>query len=77
MPFVGQPYHKNNLSSSSPNKWQLGIVESSHKGGVKENIQENQRGIFLVNTVLKIYESILKIQNENNNGNMSSMQRAG
>ena len=39
-------------------------VESIHKGGVKENIQENQRGIFLVNTVPKIYESALKIQNE-------------
>ena len=42
-------------------------LKSSHKGGVKENIQENQRGIFLVNAVSKIYESALKIQNENKN----------
>ena len=42
-------------------------VKSIHKGGVKENIQENQRGIFLVNAVLKIYETALKIQNENKN----------
>ena len=37
-------------------------MKSIHKGGVKEKIQENQRGIFLVNTVSKIYESALKIQ---------------
>ena len=42
----------------------------------KENIQENQRGIFLVNTISKIYESALKIQNENKDANMSQMQTA-
>ena len=60
-----------------PKQWQLTTVKSIHKGGVKENIQENQRGIFLVNTVSKIYESALKIQNENKNENMSQMQTAG
>ena len=48
-----------------------------NKGGVKENIQENQRGIFLVNKVSKIYESAFKIQNQNKNENMSQMQTAG
>ena len=43
----------------------------------KENIQENQRGVFLVNTASKIYASVLKIQNENNNENKSQMQIAG
>ena len=52
-------------------------MKSKHKGGVKENINQNQRGIFLVNTVSKIYESALKIQNENKNENMSQMQTAG
>ena len=52
-------------------------LKSLHKGGVKENIQENQRGIFLVNAVSKIYESALKIQNENKNENVSQMQTAG
>ena len=52
-------------------------VKSIYKSGVKENIQENQRGIFLVNTISKIYESVLKIQNENNNENISQMQTAG
>ena len=47
-----------------------------HNVGVKENIQENQREIFLVNTVSKIYESTLKIQNENKNENMSQMLTA-
>ena len=60
-----------------PKQWQLMTVKSIHKGGVKENIQENQRGIFLVNTVSKIYESALKIQNENKNENMSQMHTAG
>ena len=38
-------------------------VKSIHKDGVKENIQENQRGVSRVMTVPKIYESALKIQN--------------
>ena len=59
-----------------PKQWQLTTVESIYKGGDKENIQENQRGIFLVNTVPKIYESALKTQNENRNENMSHIQIA-
>ena len=59
-----------------PKQWQLTTVKSIHKGAVKENIQENQRGIFLVNTVSKIYESELKIQNENKYENTSQMQTA-
>ena len=59
-----------------PKQWQLTTVKSIHKGGVKENIQENQRGIFLVNTVSKIYESEFKIQNENKYENTSQMQTA-
>ena len=51
-------------------------IKSIHIGWVKENIQENQRGIFLVNTVSKLYESALKIQNENKNKSMSQMQTA-
>ena len=39
-------------------------MKSIPKGGGKQNIQENQRGIFLVNAFSKIYESALKIQNE-------------
>ena len=59
-----------------PRQWQLTTVESIHKSGVKENIQENQREIILVNTVSKIYESALKIQNEFKNKNVSQMQTA-
>ena len=44
-----------------PKQRQLTTVESVHKGGVKEKIQENQRGIFLVNAVQNIYESALKM----------------
>ena len=55
---------------------QLTTMKNIHKGGIKENIQENQRGIFLVNIVSKIYESTLKIQNERKNENMSQMQTA-
>ena len=60
-----------------PKQWQLTTVKSIHKGGGEENIQENRRGIFLVNRVSKIYESALKIQNENKNENMSQMQTTG
>ena len=58
-------------------QWQLMTQKSIHKGGVKENIQENQRGIFLMNTVSKTYESALKIQDEKKNENMPQMQAAG
>ena len=49
-------------------------MKSIHKGEVKENIHENQRGIFLVNAVSKICENVLKRQNKNGNENMSPMQ---
>ena len=60
-----------------PKQWQLTTVKRIHNVGVKENIQENQREIFLVNTVSKIYESTLKIQNANKNKKMSQMQTTG
>ena len=59
------------IENQIPIQWQLTTVKSIHKGGVKEHIQENQRKIFLVNTVSKIYESALKIQNKKKNENMS------
>ena len=70
-------FNRIKTENQMPKQWQLTTVKSIHKGGIKENIQENQRGIFLVNTVSKIYESALKIQNENKNENMSQMQTAG
>ena len=60
-----------------PKQWQLTTVKSIYKVAVKENIQENQRGIFLVNTVSKIYKSALKIKNESKNENMSQIRTAG
>ena len=59
-----------------PKQWDLKTVKSIHKGGVKGKIQENQRGIFLLNTVSKMYENALILQNENKNENMSQMQTA-
>ena len=53
-----------------PIQWQLTTVKSIHKNGVKENLQENQIRIFLVNIVSKIYESELKVQNEKKNEKM-------
>ena len=58
-------FNRIKTENQMPKQWQLTTVKSIHKGGIKENIQENQRGIFLVNTVSKIYESALNIQNEN------------
>ena len=46
-----------------PKQWQLTTVKSIYKDGVKESIQENQRGIFLVNTISQIYKSASKMQN--------------
>ena len=43
----------------------------------EENIPENQKGIFLVNTISKIYQNELNIPNENKNENMLHMQTEG
>ena len=51
-------------------------MKSIQKDGVKENLQENQIRIFLVNIVSKIYESEFKVQNEKKNEKMQ-MQTAG
>ena len=52
-------------------------IKSVYKGGNKERIQESQRGIFLMNIVCKVYERVKKLQNENKQENISSMQTAG
>ena len=52
-------------------------IKSVYKGGNKERIQESQRGIFLMNIVCKVYERVKKLQNENKQANISSMQIAG
>ena len=70
-------FNRIKTENQTPKQWQLTTVTSIHIAGAKENIQENPRGIVLVNIVSKIYESTLKIQNENNNENMSPMQTAG
>ena len=41
-----------------PKQWLLKTVKSIHKGEVKENIQENQRGVFLMNAVSKRCEKV-------------------
>ena len=54
------------------------VIDNSEKYSlVKENSQENQLEIFLVNTIPKIYKSALKIGNGNNNEFMSQVQLSG
>ena len=43
----------------------------------KEKINENQRGLFLMNMVAKVYEKVKKRQNEKIHSNISQMQTAG
>ena len=71
-------FNRSKTENEIPILWQLTAVKSIYKGGVKEKIQENQIGMFLVNIISKISnESILKIQNENRNENMSQMEITG
>ena len=61
-----------------PKHCQLIIVKYIYKSGVKGNIQENQRCIFLVDRISEIYENVLKkYKMKNNNENMSQIQTAG
>ena len=71
-------FKRSKTENETPKLWQLTAVKSIYKGGVQEKIQENQIGMFLVNIISKISdESILKIQNENRNENMSQMEITG
>ena len=56
-----------------PRQWDQILIRSLHKKGPKEDLG-NQRGIFLTNTISKIYERVKLIQNEHNLNNMSEMQ---
>ena len=47
-----------------------------HKN-VKEKLNENQRGLFLMDIVAKVYEKVKNRQNEKIHTNMSQMQTAG
>ena len=70
-------FNKIKTENQKLKQWQFTIVKSFYKGGAKESIHDNQREIFLVNTVSKTYKSALKIQNENKKENMLKMQTAG
>ena len=59
-----------------PIKWSETKIKSLYKEGNKEKIQKSQRGIFLMNIVCKIYERVKKLQNENKQANIPSMQTA-
>ena len=56
-------------------QWDQILIRSLHEKGPKEDLG-NQRGIFLTNTISKIYERVKLIQNEHNLNNMSEMQCA-
>ena len=60
-----------------PIKWSETKIKSLYKGGNKEKIQKSERDIFLMNIVCKAYERVEKLQNENKQANISSMQTAG
>ena len=49
-------------------------IKSAYKGENKERKQESQRGIFGINIVCKVSESVKKLQNENKQANVSSIK---
>ena len=60
-----------------PIQWSETKIETVYKAGKKERIPESQRGMFLMNIMCKVYERVKKLQNENKQENISSMQTAG
>ena len=52
-------------------------IESICKGGQRENLNETQRGIFMINAISIAYERVSKIQNQKLQEKMSYMQVAG
>ena len=60
-----------------PMQWRESKTKPVYKGGNKERIQKSQTGIFLMKTVCNVYKRVKKLQNENKQENISSMQTAG
>ena len=58
-------------------QWQQAIIKAVYKKGSGEEQSKNQRGLFLVNIVSKVYEKMKKTQNETKHHKMSEMQTAG
>ena len=56
-------YKENRAGKIMPKQWQQVIKKSVVTKGNSEELSQNQRGLFLVNIVSKIYEKIKK-QNE-------------
>ena len=58
-------------------QWSQTTIKSIYKGGNEANISESLRGMFLENSISKVYELVKITQNEKNNSKMSEMQTAG
>ena len=69
-------YNRIEKEKCVPEEWGHITTKSVRKNG-KEKINENQRGLFLMNIVAKVYEKVKKRQNEKIHSNMSQMQTAG
>ena len=59
-----------------PIQWRETKIKSVYKGGNKERIQI-LKWIFLMNILCKVYERVKKLQNENKQVNILSIQTAG
>ena len=70
-------FNRVEVENKIPIQWRESKTKPVYKGGNKERIQKSQRGIFLMNTVCKVYKRVKKLQNENKQENISSMQTAG
>ena len=60
-----------------PKQWEEVVIQSIEKKKRGSKLEDTERGIFLTNTISKIYESVKKIQNENVINNIDTMQMAG
>ena len=60
-----------------PKQWQRVIIKSVDKKGSGEKLSKNQRGLFLVNIMPKVYEKIKKTQSETKLNKMSEIQTPG
>ena len=69
-------YYRIEEEKCVPKEWGHITIKSLRKNE-KEKINENQRGLFLMNIVAKVYEKVEKRQNEKIHNNMSQMKTAG
>ena len=69
-------FNRKGERKKTPIQWNQTKIKSLYKVRNKDRMQEIQKIICLMNIVCKVFERVKKLQNENKQANISSMENA-